>query len=191
MRQLLEPQRPTWCSPASITAPNLAEDVTYSGTIAAAIEGTLLGVRSIALSQTAGSLEDAASTHWETPLAPRTRSSFRGCSRRAGRRHRDQRQFSRRARPPTSPALRSPRKVAATRRRCDIDKRSDPWGTPYFWFSFDRPPSTLVAGTDLAAIDARAISVTPLSLDLTHEATCRALEKAFPPPAIPAALKRG
>ena len=33
---------------------NIAEDVTYSGTIAGAIEGTLLGARSIALSQTFG-----------------------------------------------------------------------------------------------------------------------------------------
>ena len=41
---------------------NLAEDVTYSGTIAAAIEGTLLGIRSIAMSQTGGSLGRARST---------------------------------------------------------------------------------------------------------------------------------
>ena len=59
----------------------------------------------------------------------------------------------------------------------NIDKRSDPWGTPYFWFGFERPPSTLVAGTDLAAIDQRRISVTPLCLDLTHEATCRQLQE--------------
>jgi broad specificity polyphosphatase/5'/3'-nucleotidase SurE len=37
----------------------------------------------------------------------------------------------------------------------------------------------MVAGTDLTAIDAGRISVTPLSLDLTHETTCRALERAF------------
>jgi 5'-nucleotidase len=52
---------------------------------------------------------------------------------------------------------------------------------PYFWFNFERPPSTMVAGTDLAAIDARRISVTPLYLNLTHEATCRTLERAFDP----------
>jgi 5'-nucleotidase len=52
---------------------------------------------------------------------------------------------------------------------------------PYFWFGFERPPSTLVAGTDLAAIDASRISVTPLCLNLTHDATCSALEAAFAP----------
>ncbi len=46
---------------------NLAEDVTYSGTIAAAIEGTLLGIRSIAMSQVGGSTDEGV-IHWETPL---------------------------------------------------------------------------------------------------------------------------
>jgi 5'-nucleotidase len=55
---------------------------------------------------------------------------------------------------------------------------------PYFWFNFERPPSTLVAGSDLAAIDARRISVTPLCLDLTHEATCQTLGR-FVDPAFP------
>jgi 5'-nucleotidase len=63
-----------------------------------------------------------------------------------------------------------------------IDKRSDPWGMPYFWFGFERPPSTLVEGSDLSAIDAKRISVTPLCLNLTHDATCRSLKEAFAPP---------
>ena len=52
---------------------NVAEDVTYSGTIAAAMEGTLLGVKSIALSQAYGALEGRIKPHWETSesLAPR------------------------------------------------------------------------------------------------------------------------
>ena len=56
----------------------------------------------------------------------------------------------------------------------NIDSRSDPWGTPYFWFGFARRKSTLVEGTDLAAIAQKKISVTPLSVDLTdHTATGR------------------
>ena len=39
------------------------------------------------------------------------------------------------------------------------------------------PPSTMVPGTDLAAIDQGRISVTPLCLNLTHNDTCRALEQ--------------
>ena len=42
---------PASCCPASTCGQNVAEDVTYSGTIAAAMEGTILGVPSIAMSQ--------------------------------------------------------------------------------------------------------------------------------------------
>ncbi len=46
---------------------NVAEDVTYSGTIAACFEGTLLGIRSIALSQ-AISPESKSAPRWHTPI---------------------------------------------------------------------------------------------------------------------------
>src|SRR5579884_2484877 len=46
---------------------NLADDVTYSGTIAGAIEGTLLGIPSIALSL-AINYEDRGGARWETPM---------------------------------------------------------------------------------------------------------------------------
>ena len=158
---------------------NLAEDITYSGTIAAAIEGTLLGIRSIAMSQVGGSVEEGK-IHWETALAhgPALVSKLLATGW------------------PTGIVLNvnfpacAPERVAGTEitrqgRRdqalLHIDKRSDPWGMPYFWFGFERPPSTLVAGTDLAAIDEGSISVTPLSLNLTHDATCVALERAFSP----------
>ena len=64
----------------------------------------------------------------------------------------------------------------------NIDSRSDPWGTPYFWFGFERRESTLVAGTDLAAIAAKKISVTPLSLNLTDREASVALRKKFEKP---------
>ena len=59
----------------------------------------------------------------------------------------------------------------------NIDSRTDPWGTPYFWFGFERRKSTLVEGTDLAAMAENKISVTPLSLDLTDAAALAGLEK--------------
>ena len=46
---------------------NLAEDVSYSGTIAGAMEGTLVGIRSIAMSLTIGFDPDGRQ-HWKTPL---------------------------------------------------------------------------------------------------------------------------
>jgi 5'-nucleotidase len=57
----------------------------------------------------------------------------------------------------------------------NIDSRADPWGTPYFWFGFERRKSTLVAGTDLAAIAENKISITPLSVDLTDRGAAETL----------------
>ena len=47
---------------------NMAEDVTYSGTIAGAFEGTILGIRSIALSQAFG-FEPGKGVRWQTAIA--------------------------------------------------------------------------------------------------------------------------
>ena len=53
---------------------NVAEDVTYSGTIAGAIEGTMLGIPSIALSQAYGAAT-GSDPHWDTALQARARTS--------------------------------------------------------------------------------------------------------------------
>ncbi len=159
---------------------NLAEDVTYSGTIAAASEGTILGIRSIAMSQVGGSLEEGK-IHWETPLTHGpgliarlleteaqpgvvTNVNYPACP------------------PEAVTGIEVTRQGRRDQASLQIDQRSDPWGMPYFWFNFQRPPSTLVPGTDLAAVEARRISVTPLSLNLTHDATCRSLQRAFDMP---------
>jgi 5'-nucleotidase len=158
---------------------NLAEDVTYSGTIAAAIEGTLLGIRSIAMSQVGGSVEEGR-IHWETPLAhgPALVERLLETGWPAD-------VVLNVNYPPCAPQ--DVTGIEVTKQGCrdqallHIDKRNDPWGTPYFWFGFERPPSTFVAGSDLAAIEQGRISVTPLCLNLTHEATCRTLQSAFAP----------
>jgi 5'/3'-nucleotidase len=156
---------------------NLAEDVTYSGTIAAAIEGTLLGIRSIAMSQVGGSAEEG-SIFWETPLqhGPELVSKLLGVGWPTGI-------VLNVNYPSCLPQDVTGIEITRQGRRdqalLHIDERNDPWGMPYFWFGFERPPSTLVAGTDLAAIDQRRISVTPLCLNLTDDATCEALDRAF------------
>lgn len=156
---------------------NLAEDVTYSGTIAAAIEGTLLGIRSIAMSQTGGSLEEGK-IHWETPRdhGPGLLSKLLDVGWPTGI-------VLNVNYPPRPPEAVTGIEVTRQGRRDQaylrIDERNDPWGMPYFWFGFERPPSTLVAGTDLGAIDAGRISVTPLCLNLTDAPTRQSLEQAF------------
>ena len=153
---------------------NLGEDITYSGTVAAAMEGTLLGIRSIALSLMLGFEEGERRALWDTALSHAPQIINRLLEAKWA--------------PGTLVNVNfpdiAPEKVAGvavTRQGIrdqallNIDSRADPWGTPYFWFGFERRKSTLVEGTDLAAIAVKKISVTPLSVDLTDHNALTAL----------------
>jgi 5'-nucleotidase len=56
---------------------------------------------------------------------------------------------------------------------------TDPRGQRYFWIAGDRQQDKELRGTDLAAVNAGAVSVTPLCLDLTHQASMTALRALF------------
>jgi 5'-nucleotidase len=156
---------------------NLAEDVTYSGTIAGAFEGTTLGIRSMALSQSYG-VEGVKGIRWQTALAfgPSLISKLLAVEW------------------PPSTLLninfpdREPDDVAGiavTRQgRRDsgllaVDERQDTWGNPYYWLLFARRRSAAEEGTDLWAVYSGRISVTPLFLDLTHQSMRETLKKAL------------
>lgn len=191
VRHLLADKRPDLVLSGVNDSSNVAEDVTYSGTVAGAMEGTLLGIPSIALSlmamsvrvdaELAGSPEAAASTtftrkplEWDTPRqhGPRVIKQLMAAGWPKGT-------LLNINFPACAPA--DVKGVAITRQgirdqdSLAIDARSDPWGKPYYWFGFRYRPSTLVDGTDLAALAAGKISVTPLSLDLTNEAVAKTL----------------
>ena len=72
-----------------------------------------------------------------------------------------------------------------------VDKRHDGRGNPYFWIGFERAAmmDTPAEGTDLAALAARYVSVTPLRLDRTDEAFSEALTTTLKY-AVPAMDKR-
>jgi len=153
---------------------NLGEDVTYSGTIAAAMEGTLLGVPSIALSQcyTTGEKTRWAPSEQRAPELIRKLVTVRwpkGVMMNVN--------F------PDLPAerLAGVAVTALGRRKIggELDRRLDPRGVPYYWISTMRTEEPSLEGSDLAAVYAGAISVTPLSLDLTHKPTVRALKATF------------
>ena len=156
---------------------NLAEDVTYSGTIAAAMEGTLLGVRSFALSQGyPPGQRDKAPFHCAEAHGP-------GLIREL-------------LKEPLDPGILlninfpscAPHDVQATRvttqgRRdatyLELDERLDGRHNPYYWIGFSRQRSTPPRGTDLAAIADSCISITPLRLDLTDENSLSRLSARF------------
>jgi 5'-nucleotidase len=139
---------------------NLGDDVTYSGTVSAAMEGTLLGVASMAVSQSDpeadGNGFDAAG---EVARAVATRLLVEGLPAK------------------TLLNLNVPRGpvkgVRLTRLghrvyREKVIREVDPRGRPYYWIGAGPPEWAEDAASDIAAVHAGFASVTPLHLDLTH-----------------------
>jgi len=156
---------------------NIADDVTYSGTIAGAMEGTMLGIPSIAVSQ-AYPYKYGSTIKWQTPidLGPKV---IRQCLEAGW---------------PDDVLLNInfPDRVAGdithtlvTRQGkrdqglVNIEKRRDTRGTPYYWFALDRQRSDPAQGTDLKAIYEGHISITPIGLNLTHASTVEGLKEKF------------
>src|SRR5436190_18286912 len=157
---------------------NLAEDVTYSGTVSAAMEGALAGVPSIALSQAyarqglGAGVPFAAAEAWaervlrpltETRMAARTlvNVNFPAID------------------PDAIKGVRVCRQGLRDYGRLRIIERSDPRGFPYFWFGLAPTVETPGHATDLESIADGYISVTPLHLDLTFEPAMSDLEGLF------------
>ncbi len=140
---------------------NLGDDITYSGTVAAAMEGLLSNIPSIAISIGAfgadidfgpsssfaaqlarnifehGFMSDAL-LNVNVPPLPRERIAGVEVTRLGKRNYRDQ-----------------------------LVERLDPYGNPYYWVGGPAVSEEAEAGTDVAAVRAGKISVTPIRLDLT------------------------
>ena len=157
---------------------NLAEDVTYSGTVSAAMEGALAGVPSIALSQAyarqglGAGVPFAAAEAWaERVLKPLI----------------EQRMAERTLINVNFPAI-DPDDIKGVRvcrqglrdyGRLRIIERTDPRGFPYYWFGLAPTMETPGHTTDLEAIADGYVTVTPLHLDLTYEPSIPGLEALF------------
>ncbi|MEM8770908.1 MAG: 5'/3'-nucleotidase SurE [Pseudomonadota bacterium] len=154
---------------------NLAEDVTVSGTIAAAFQGMSLGVPSVALSL---ARFERARAKWATPEAhgakivkqlldagwprdvvvnvnfpDRAPDDIQGVEV-TGQGHRDAFQLF-------------------------AEERKDLRGGTYYWVGYTGELSNPPEGTDLRAIYDGRISITPLHLALTHETARESLQKVF------------
>jgi len=147
---------------------NLGDDITYSGTVSAAFEGTILGIPSVAISQeieTGFSFDAAASFArsiaghlLENPLPAGTLVNV------------------------NVPAG-TPRGVRVTRlgkRRYGeaVVEKTDPRGRPYYWIGSTIPEGDLEEGTDITAIAEKWIALSPLHLDLTDYRALPILEEA-------------
>ena len=157
---------------------NCAEDVTYSGTVAGAMEGTTLGIPSFALSQ-AYSFSTRHEPKWETALhfapdlirrvldtgMPRdvlVNINFPDCV------------------PEEVAGIAVTGQGKRDQELLRIDPRHDGRGNPYYWIAFARGGQPGAAtGSDLAALNDRRISVTPLRLDMTDEPFMTQLAELF------------
>lgn len=157
---------------------NLGDDITYSGTVSAAMEGALAGVRSIAMSQVYGKegMGDAvpfsAAEAWgakvlepllKMDFTPRTLINVN---------------FPALA-PDAVKGIQVARQGFHDYSRGSIVKGTDPRGYDYYWFGLHGVEHTSGHDTDLEVVDDGYISVTPLHLDLTHHAALDSLTAAF------------
>ncbi len=162
----LLPERPNVVVSGINNGPNLSYDVHYSGTVAGAMEGTLMGVPSVAVSCTEpGAGYDPAASFTaklverliEHGLPPDTVLNVNV---------------------PPGPAERYQTTFLGHRLfRHHVEKRDDPRGSPYYWIGGRprRPPD--VPGSDCTAVLNGVVSVTPLGVDVTQ---AQVLEHGLP-----------
>jgi 5'-nucleotidase len=157
---------------------NAGEDVIYSGTVAGAVEGTVIGVPSVALSQ-AYAGRSGREPHWETSLhygpdiirrviaegIPRDvliNVNFPDCQ------------------PGEVKRIAVTTQGRRTQERLHIDQRKDGRGNPYYWIAYARHGFVPAEhGTDLAALEGHCIAVTPLRLNMTDEPFMTKLAELF------------
>lgn len=156
---------------------NVADDVTYSGTIAAAMEGTQLGVPSIALSQAFG-FTKSKKINW-----PTAEQHAPGIIKKLLKAGWPTDVLININFPDVIPAAVKGVVVTGQGKRdqslVTVEPRIDARDKAYYWFGFERIASNPPEGTDLRAIYDGYISVSPLHMNLTHTRTRAALVDAL------------
>ncbi len=165
--EIMQDRRPTYVFSGINSGANLAEDVSYSGTAAAAMEGTLLGMRSIALSQIRGpdGQPDFAPCEHHAPALIRRLLAIEDWP--AG-------SFLNVNFPHATPDEITGVQLTTQGQRppgsFSIDARVDARSQPYFWVRIAYTDGAKDPATDLHAIAEQAISVTPIKMDFTDVA---------------------
>ncbi len=160
-------RRPTLILSGVNWGSNLADDVTYSGTIAGAMEGCALGIPSVALSQ---SYDEASRLNidWSAGEAHGARCGApSGGSGLAGG-HLDECELPRLSGRRASKASRWCRKGKYDLQSTEIEERMDARQRAYYWIGLRRRRATPPDDSDLGAVTANRIAVTPLHLNLTE-----------------------
>ena len=149
---------------------NVGHDLTYSGTVSAAMEAVIAGIPAIAVS-----LDSFESQHYEVAAAFAARLATRLLREPA------ERPLLLNVNVPALPADEI-KGVQVTRLgqrlyRDELVHRSDPRGRSYYWIGGDPPEGVPEEGTDIGALSLGYISVTPVALDLTDRAGLETLRQ--------------
>ncbi|MBT5264505.1 MAG: 5'/3'-nucleotidase SurE [Rhodospirillaceae bacterium] len=174
INRIMEEHRPDLVLSGVNRGSNLGEDVTYSGTVSAAMEATILGVPAIAMSQ---DFSDNEAVPWGT-----SRRHAPDLIERLCRQGWPQDTLVNVNFPAVQPGdVRGVTVASQGRRKTgdNIVEAHDPRGQPYYWIGGVRKEEDWSDGTDLAAVAAGRIAVTPISIDFTDYRALHELEQVF------------
>ncbi|HAZ64435.1 MAG TPA: 5'/3'-nucleotidase SurE [Armatimonadetes bacterium] len=148
---------------------NLGEDVWYSGTVSAAVQGGLLGVPSVAFSVANLDFEPIdyrAAAAWAqrlVPVAARYLSADVVLNINVPNR------------PPEEVTELQVCRQGRREYRTTFERRTDPRGGAYYWLGADLPLDPAIPGGDVTALRAGKVTVVPVRLDLTATAALEPL----------------
>lgn len=172
--EALMPERPDFVLSGINHGQNMGEDVLYSGTVAAAMEGLSLGIPSIAISFAGGDLRADVSM-LDQQIEPLTKLLGHITTLPA---FPENTLLNINLPPLPGPQIRGIRLTRLGKRvySDSIKRMEDPWGRPIFWIGGGSIAWTGEADSDFRAVQEGYISVTPLHLDLTHHALLKGSE---------------
>jgi len=165
------PKRPQLIISGINKGGNLGDDITYSGTVSAALEGTLLGIPSIAVSLVARS-------HFKFGTAARFALRV---ARHVVRKGLPKDTFLNINVPNLDEkevkSYRITRQGRWLHNGSGIVEKTDPRGRKYYWLGEAPLVSEYGKDTDIEAVSNSHISITPLHIDLTHHASIHKLKR--------------
>ena len=154
------------------TAANMGDDITYSGTVSATMEATLLKIPSVAVSMNAKKdFVFQTGAHYarlvaelvlQTGLPEDTLLNVNVPNLPLGR-------------------VKGIRITRQGKRvyKTPIVEKTDPRGKKYYWIGGDKLDSVPIENSDIASVEDGYVSVTPIKLDMTDYAYMEELEKNF------------
>lgn len=168
LNHILRDARPDLVVSGINHGPNIADDITYSGTVAAALEATMLGIPAVAFSLCVrGSKGDFG------PAARFARSLVAGLAQQTLAKG-----VLLNVNIPAQSDGGSYRITRQGKRSygAEVIEKTDPRGRKYYWIGGDELAHEVIPGSDATAVyDEKVISVTPLHLDQTHDMTRSAM----------------